>query len=295
MSAITSQPSLRMRRVHATTTLHEAERGHGFRASGLRGIPGFSMDPFLSLDCFHMSEPTFPPHPHAGFSAVTYMFEGSAGGFINRDSLGDRSRIGPGALHWTQAGRGMMHEEIPEHRGVDCHGLQMFVKLRSDHERADPRAFHLDAHEIPALTTTEGARVRVVCGSLGNIRSPLTELLTPILLLDVQLPPGTHLELPCEPQHTCMLLVIAGSGEVGPHEHRRAITTHTAVGFEPDGQGISLHTAGEPLHALVVASAPLHEPVVFGGPFAMTRREDVEAAFARYQRGEMGALRASFG
>lgn len=54
-----------------------------------------------------MSEPTFPPHPHAGFSAVTYLFEDSGGALVNRDSLGDRSRIEPGALHWTQAARGI--------------------------------------------------------------------------------------------------------------------------------------------------------------------------------------------
>lgn len=294
MSTLTSHDSARPRSVRATTLLHEAQRGAGFRAVGLRGIPGFSMDPFLNLDAFHMSEPTFPPHPHAGFSAVTYMFEGSPGAFINRDSLGDRCRIGPGALHWTQAGRGMMHEEIPEHRGVDCHGLQMFVKLRSDHEHAEPRAFHLDAEQIPVLTTPEGARVRVVCGSLGDTRSPLTELLTPILLLDVQLLAGVHVVLPVEPEHTCLLLVLAGAGAVGPEGSETAITAHTAVGFEHDGPVVSLRARGEPLHALLVAAAPLHEPVVFGGPFAMTRREDVTAAFARAQRGEMGTLRASF-
>lgn len=291
MSTSLSRP----RSVAAVTNLGEVRHGPGFRSFGLRSIPGFSMDPFLSLDDFHMSEPTFPPHPHAGFSAVTYMFEDSAGGFINRDSLGDRSRIGPGALHWTQAARGMLHEEIPERRGVDCHGLQMFVKLRAEHERSDPRAFHLDPEQIPLVTTPEGARVRVVCGSLGETSSPIGELLTPILMLDVQLPPGSSVVLPVEPEHTCFMLVIAGDGEVvGPTGEGRPITAHAGVGLARDGEVVSLRASHGPLHVLVLAAAPLHEPVVFGGPFAMTRREDVTAAFASYQRGEMGALRPSF-
>lgn len=285
----------RPRSIGAVTTVAEVRHGPGFRSFGLRGIPGFSMDPFLNLDDFHMSQPTFPPHPHAGFSAVTYMFEDSAGGFVNRDSLGDRSRIGPGALHWTQAARGMLHEEIPERPGVDCHGLQMFVKLRAAHEHADPRAFHLDADQIPVVTTPEGARVRVVCGSLGDTSSPLRELLTPIQMLDVQLPAGAPVVLPVEPEHTCFLLVIAGSGEVvGPTGDGRPIAAHMGVGLARDGGVVSLRATNERLHALVLAAAPLHEPVVFGGPFAMTRREDVTAAFARYQRGEMGALSPSF-
>ncbi|MFB2920991.1 MULTISPECIES: pirin family protein [Aerosakkonema] len=105
----------------------EQSHRNGFSDYNLHDQLGVSLDPFLNLVDFHMSQPTFKPHPHAGFSAVTYMFEDSEGAFINRDSLGDRSRIAPGDLHWTQAGSGMLHEEVPERAGVDCHGLQMFV------------------------------------------------------------------------------------------------------------------------------------------------------------------------
>ena len=89
------------RSVKATTVLRESQMGPGFSAYSLRSLSDYPLDPFLNFDDFRMSVPTFPPHPHAGFSAVTYMFEDSPGAFINRDSLGDRSRIGPGALHWT--------------------------------------------------------------------------------------------------------------------------------------------------------------------------------------------------
>src|SRR5712691_5523015 len=46
------------------------------------------IDPVLNVDWFEMSGPTFPPHPHAGSSAVTYLFADSPNGFINRDSMG---------------------------------------------------------------------------------------------------------------------------------------------------------------------------------------------------------------
>jgi hypothetical protein len=144
----------RVRSVRASTRLAEAQMGPGFSAHGLRHVDGVSLDPFLSVDHFRMSQPTFPPHPHAGFSAVTYMFEDSPGGFINRDSLGDVSRIGPGALHWTQAARGMMHEEIPERRGVEGHGLQMFVNLRADHKQPPPaRVPRRRPREVPEVTS----------------------------------------------------------------------------------------------------------------------------------------------
>ena len=49
----------------------------GFRAASLRGV--LPMGHILNIDHFEMSEPTFPPHPHAGFSAVTWILPWSPG------------------------------------------------------------------------------------------------------------------------------------------------------------------------------------------------------------------------
>lgn len=283
-----------VRSVVARVQIQEAQMGRGFSAFGLRNMPGFSLDPFLNIDDFRMSEPTFPPHPHAGFSAVTYMFEDSPGAFINRDSLGDRSRIGPGSLHWTQAAHGMMHEEIPEVRGTLCHGLQMFVNLRSDHKQAPARAFHADAADIPEVSLGEGARVRVLTGSFGGAQSPLTQLLTPVLLLDVQLQPHATVTLPVDREQNCFLLSIQGSGFVGPSAPRVELSAHQGVGFGADGDELTVAAGAHGLQVLVAAGRPIGEPVVFGGPFAMTSQSELAAAKARYQRGEMGRLEASF-
>jgi redox-sensitive bicupin YhaK (pirin superfamily) len=90
-----------------------------------------NLDPFLTFDEFHMSRPVFPPHPQAGFSVFTYVFEDSQGAIINRDSYSDHSRIAPSGLHWIQAGRGAQHEENPERPYQDTHGLQFWVNHSS--------------------------------------------------------------------------------------------------------------------------------------------------------------------
>lgn len=283
----------RPRSVQASTALRESAMGPGFSAYSLRGLGDYPLDPFLNFDDFRMSVPTFPPHPHAGFSAVTYMFEDSPGAFINRDSLGDQSRIGPGSIHWTQAARGMLHEEIPEAPGTVCHGLQMFVNLRSDHKRAAPQAWHVDSKGIPELHPTPGAKVRVLAGDHGGKVSPLPDLLTRIILLDVQLAPGAHLELVI-PERTCVLMTRLGGGALGPRGEGHELKAHHGVGLAADGQGVELTAGPQGLHLLLGAGQPIGEPVVFGGPFAMTNRADVEDAFARYRLGEMGRLEPSF-
>lgn len=280
----------KVRSVVATVQLTEQRMGPGFSSFGLRGLPGRSLDPFLNVDDFRMSLPTFPPHPHAGFSAVTYLFEDSAGAFINRDSLGDRSRIAPGGLHWTQAGSGMLHEEIPEKPGIESHGLQMFVNLRSDHKLAAPRAFRVEAADVP-VAAAEGSRVRVLAGSYGGATSPLAGLATPVLLLDVLLIDDGRVTLPIDPAWSSFALAIAGHGRAGAPGAEVALPAHGAAGFDDDGDAIALAGPGRgEFRVLVAAGAPIREPVVFGGPFAMTSRADVEAANARFRRGEMGAL-----
>ncbi|MCK6521756.1 pirin family protein [Myxococcota bacterium] len=281
------------RAVRAVIPRPERAHGPGFSTRSLRPPAGLSLDPFLSFDEFHMSMPTFPPHPHAGFSAVTVMLEDSAGAFINRDSLGDRSRIGPGDVHWTQAAAGMMHEEVPEQPGVDCHGVQIFVKLSRQHELAPPRAMHLSASEIPVITSP-GARVRVVVGALGDVRAPIEGLLTPARLLDVTIEPDTTLSLPAPAGWTTFAAVLRGDGlaEGAPGV---AFSEHDGVLWAEEGELITLTAGAEGLQLLMASGPPLREPVVFAGPFAMSSNDRLAAAGERFRRGELGRLTPSFG
>lgn len=279
------------RSVDQRRTLQRHQMTPTFSSYGLRADPGFPIDPFLNLDDFEMSMPTFPPHPHAGFSAVTYMFEDSPGGFINRDSLGDRSRIGPGALHWTQAARGMMHEEVPEQPGVACHGLQMFVNLSEAHKHAAPAAYHASADQIPQAHPAPGVRVRILAGRLGDLTSPLTQLLTPLTFLEVHLDPGAVIELDAPRAHNAFVMTIRGSGLIADV----AAGAHEALRFAHDGDHIRLEGGPAGLQLLMGEGRPIGEPVLFGGPFAMTRAEDLQSARERFARGEMGHLAPSFG
>ncbi len=257
----------------------------GFSAVGLRShhVPTGHV---LNIDHFHMSQPTFPPHPHAGFSAVTYMLEDSAGGFDNRDSRGDGSRIGPGALHWTRAGSGVIHEEVPEVAGVDCHGLQIFVKLPREHEEIEPAAFHLGPREIPEVVHG-GTRVRVLAGEFAGVRSPIP-LMLPTTLLDVQLAAGASVEIEIPRGHEGFALVLAGAGAVDS----APVVADTAVALA--GRAFVRAADDSRLQLAVGHSPPLADPVHWSGPFCMTDPARLVAARRRYQAGEMGRLAPSF-
>jgi redox-sensitive bicupin YhaK (pirin superfamily) len=271
--------------------LHRAERHQaapGFSTYNMGpGNIGRVMDPFVNLDEFSMDRPIFRAHPHAGFSAITYLFEDSPGSFINRWSYGEPQIIGPGAFHWTQAGSGMIHEEVPTEPGVECHGLQMFVRLPTQSELSPPEAFHLEPHEVPEHIEN-GLRVRVLAGSAFGVSSPIA-IVNDLTFLDVHLEAGTTVQIPAASAQNAFGFVVSGTAASGDRELR----AHTAASFANDGSEVTF-SAKMACEILVGFGAPLNEPYVTHGPFMLSTSDRISEAFTRLKSGGMGQLAPSF-
>ena len=273
--------------IEAVTGIAAVRRSPGLAIAQLHEETlGASLDPFLMCDCFCMAQPFFLPHPHAGISAVTYMLPESEGGFVNRDSRGDRSLIRPGALHWTEAARGMMHEEVPIEPGVVCQGLQIFVNLPSGLKMAEPRSYHLEPADAPLLELA-GAQVRVLAGALGDIRSPLQPR-TDCALWDVSIDAGASVSLPLPAGWNAFGILTQGSLSGFP------VQALAAVRFAPGASELRMSADAAPSHIVILAGAPLNEPLAYGGPFVMNTAAQLQDAKRRYAAGEMGRLSASF-
>ncbi len=281
----------RLKAVSIVAQMPRHQMTPSFFSHSLRGeLGGRSISPFLNLDHFHMSQPTFPPHPHAGFSAVTYLFEDSPGQFRNRDSGGNEQLIGPGAIHWTEAASGIIHEEVPVVPGVDSHGLQMFVNLPLERHATAPRAMHLETSEVPQVIPGEGVRIRVLAGTYGQTTSPLN--VAPALhFFDVYLEANRRFEVPVAKGDTAFAFAISGGGLAGESS---AFSTHDAALFDTDAGLLTLSAGEAGLHALVGIGTPLNQPVVWSGPFALSSTEALTQAKRRYAKGEMGHLEPSF-
>lgn len=270
----------------AAQALQEETMRPGFSMIGLRHP---ALDPFMDVTLFSMSMPTFPPHPHAGFSAVTYMLPESEGSFINRDSLGDRSRIAPGGIHWTQAGAGMMHEEVPQQPGVACRGFQIFVKLPAVQELLPPAAFRVEPHDIP-VASGEGWRARVLAGAWGDVRSALPGLAHAVFLYDVSAEPGAALSLPVRNGDALWAMLMHGDIEAGAQR----LAAPMGVFWGVDGHTSELVCGERGARLLVGGGTPLRETFRFGGPFALSTDERLTDARRRFSQGAMGSLSPSF-
>jgi redox-sensitive bicupin YhaK (pirin superfamily) len=250
------------------------------------------LDPFLVFDHFHMSQPYFPPRPHAGLCAVTYLFADSQGGFIHRDSLGERGEITPGELHWTTTGRGVVHEEVPKSCGTLCQGLQIFVNLAAPDKLTEPRSQHLAAKDIP-LFHQDGTQVRVLVGSWNGLTSPLLPP-THVTLLDVTLEPGALFEAEVPDEESRFAYILHGEGDFGPADDSIPIHELQAGGFSAKGHLLQVRATALPLRVVIAGGRPLREPIVFQGSFCMNTLDQFERTLLDYEEGRMGYLEPSF-
>jgi len=253
------------------------------------------LDPFLLLDEMGPFDAApgkavgAPDHPHRGFETVTYMLEGE---MEHRDSSGESGRIGPGDVQWMTAGAGVVHSEMPGERilrdGGRMHGFQLWVNLPKRDKMMAPRYQEIPTAKIPTVTSGDGlVTVRVIAGrALGT--EAVIETRTPILYLHATIAPAGRLEQPVPPDYNAFLYVFDGEATL---DDGAAIERGSMAVLGADGDAIAIRNAGtESLGALLIAGAPLREPVARYGPFVMNNKAEILQAIEDYQSGRMGRI-----
>jgi redox-sensitive bicupin YhaK (pirin superfamily) len=242
--------------------------------------------PIVVFDDFRVRGRPFAPHPHAGFSAVTYVFEDSQANLRSRTSLGHDLVIGPGGIGWTDAGSGLVHEEVPAEADRELHGLQLFVNLSAKNKEVSPRVHWLARNEMPEWSNQAGDRMRVVVGSCEGVSSPLVPA-EPFNMLDVELRHEISYHL--QDTHNTLIYVLAGDVLVSTNGHEQKVAGEHALALHGNDERVKL-AALHYAHFLMLSGTAIREPVLAEGPFIMNERSQIEAAVARYRAGGMGHL-----
>lgn len=242
------------------------------------------LDPFLLLDHFASNNPDdykagFPMHPHRGIETVTYVLSGVV---RHKDTLGNSGSIGAGDVQWMTAGRGIMHEEMPQVRPEGIAGFQLWVNLPAKLKMTKPRYQDIPANEIPEIKTEDGARIRVVAGTVGEVTGPVTGIAVDPTYLDVFVPPHASFTRQIERGHTAFAYVFEGEAKFA--EDGTTIS-HPKLIVWSDGDYVKVITAESPVRFLLVSGKPLHESIARYGPFVMNTREEIEQALLDLRQG----------
>jgi redox-sensitive bicupin YhaK (pirin superfamily) len=244
--------------------------------------------PVVGFDHFEIAGPTFAPHPHAGFSAVSYVFDDSPGALRNRDSLGHDVLVEPGDLLWTQAGNGVIHDEFPAKRGKVVHGLQLFVNVGRNNKHLAPQMFHAHVSDIPVFVDPRGNQTKVLTGSYAGMVSRI-EPVEPFDLFDLNL--RSQWDWQVAPGRSLMVYVLEGHVKVSTSSGTHALDRNEAIGLRNGDASLDLSISpAERAHLLVLSGTDPQEPLAIYGPFIMNTQRELEQAFDRYRNGDMGRL-----
>lgn len=248
------------------------------------------LDPFLMLDFFGSDKPDeyikgFPPHPHRGFETVTYMLHGH---MLHEDHLGNRGHLKSGGVQWMTAGRGIIHSEMPQQQDGLMQGFQLWLNLPSS-EKMRPAAYvDIAPERIPRQVIAQGA-VKVIAGEFNSaeltLAGPIRGLTTDPQYYDVQLHAGQKLTLTLPAKHSALVYPFEGDVAIADGNEARRVPAHHA-GVLTQGTQLTL-IADNACRLLVLAAAPIGEPVVQYGPFVMNTTAEIEQAISDYQQGKL--------
>jgi redox-sensitive bicupin YhaK (pirin superfamily) len=227
------------------------------------------------------------PHPHRGFSPVTFIFQG---GVHHRDSRGNNSVVYAGGAQWMNAGMGIIHSERPPH---DIHELggrqeivQLWINTPAEHKMDQPAYFPVASEEAPTFKSDDGKiSVKVFSGNLLGLKGPIPSQVE-VNAATLEVEAGGKLEIPLPEHHNAMLYLLDGKLRVEGFGMTEALHL---VHFKQDGEGILIEGLAK-TRALLLSGKPINEPVVSHGPFVMNTQTQVLEAMRDYQLGKMGML-----
>ena len=245
------------------------------------------LDPFLLLDHFASKNPSdyqagFPLHPHRGIETVTYVLQGEV---HHKDTLGNAGSIGAGDVQWMTAGRGIMHEEMPQVRPEGIDGFQLWVNLPAKLKMMTPRYQEIRSAQIPEIKEG-GATIRVITGRMDKVTGPVTGIAANPIYLDVLVPTRASFVQRIERGHTAFAYVFEGEARfVSGDQGKGAAISSPRLAVLSDGDEVRVVAGDSPVRFLLVSGKPLHEPIARYGPFVMNTQEEIEQTLRELREG----------
>jgi redox-sensitive bicupin YhaK (pirin superfamily) len=257
------------------------------QAFPLRGIEQVS--PFILLHHFdftflpHENNFNVPPHPHRGFSPVTFLFEGSV---EHEDSVGNKHVVYNNEVQWINAGRGIIHSEKADKAFVEKGGRSQAIQLWINTPKAEkmnpPTYQPITKNEI-VLIEKEGVEFRLISGKYEDKKGPAkSEVVTAMLRMKA----NSEFTLNFPADHNVTFYVLEGELTLNTNQ---TLKQYDLVVFEQSVDEILLNAKADS-KLLIMAGVPINEPMVTHGPFVMNSETEILEAMRDYQQGKMGFL-----
>lgn len=253
------------------------------------------LDPFLLL---HHGEFTFRddaparhqgigPHPHRGFSPVTFVIEGE---IRHQDSRGNNQVAKKDEVQWMHAGAGIIHSERPTQELVENGGLQEIIQLWINSPSAkkmnQPMYQFLNSKSQTRYLSKDKRVVnKVIAGShQGNFGKIKTE--SELLIIWSEGQTGGKETYTIPSGFNAMIYLIKGNVRLVGYG---TVESKQLAVFDEANGDIEVNMNSE-AQFLILAGRPLNEKITQSGPYVMNTQTQIMEAMRDYQMGKMGIL-----
>ena len=256
-----------------------------------------SNDPFLLFDDFRNDkiedyQAGFPWHPHRGIETITYILKGSV---FHNDSLGNNGALSDGDVQWMTAGSGILHQEMPVgNQNEQMHGFQLWANLPSNLKMTTPRYQDVKNQEIPIIQDDDGTNVKVITGKFWGKVGPVDGIASDPLYLDISIPKNKIKSFKIDTYRNTFAYIFEGNGFFYDASTPRGVLlekefngeelnirdlsgNRTLVQFGT-GNEIRVKSGNYGIRFLLIAGAPIKEPIAWYGPIVMNTKEEINQA-----------------
>jgi redox-sensitive bicupin YhaK (pirin superfamily) len=178
------------------------------------------------------------------------------------------------------AGRGIIHQEMPERYEGVLQGFQLWVNLPKKNKMMPPRYREVPSRTIPKVRLPGDVEVKVIAGKLSAVEGPVKDIVVPVDYFDVEMPGGSKFIHTIQKGRNAFAYVFRGGisseGSAARTGQLAIITDGKEIMFEADEGGARF---------LLASGEPLHEPVAWGGPIVMNTEEELEEASLELRKG----------
>ncbi|MDA7501829.1 pirin family protein [Chitinophagales bacterium] len=255
-----------------------------------------TIDPFLLIHHWNhplkggqtQQEVGVGPHPHRGFSPVTFVFKGNV---QHRDSLGNDAIVEEGGTQWMHAGQGITHSERPSKELAETGGenefIQFWVNTPAKHKMELPYYLPLSEAQTPVVSGAN-YELSVVAGDYEGVVGP-AKTYSPQTLLRGTASKGAVFSIHLPQHFNSLIYLLDGRMDVAG----KKAFEKDMVWFENDGEEIDIQIT-EDARFIVLSGEPINEKLSSYGPFVMNSQTEIMEAVRDAQMGKMGLLIEEF-
>jgi quercetin 2,3-dioxygenase len=230
------------------------------------------------------SDERIHPHPHRGFSPVTFQLQGQA---RHKDTFGNDQLLNAGDAQWMFAGKGILHSEGPSAQLHETGGpieiLQLWVNVPAAHKWDEPRYQHVTKADMPEIL---GTNLRLVSGEFDGKKGPINISFTPVITAVGEISKGQEAEFNVTEDYWTLLYVAHGRVTI---DDITPVAEHNLIVFDRRGTQFSV-AANEDSQLLFLSAQVIDEPVAAKDNFVMNTKEEVDQAMEDYKEGKFGTL-----